>query len=93
MGRAVDKSVDSDIRKIERCGPRAREMPRSVMCLPCRYGDLSLDSQHSHKKPGAGGHEAGLLPQNSRKLSVEAAPGSKFQGGIGKQEQRFNQMT
>lgn len=47
--------VDGDRQKIARCDPRAGKMPLSVMCLPCKCGNWTLDSQHSHKKPGAGG--------------------------------------
>lgn len=55
MGRAKDRCVDGDRQKMARCDSRAGKMPLSVMCLPRKCGDRSLDSQHSHKKPGAGG--------------------------------------
>ena len=53
----------------------------NVLVLLCECEDLSLDSQHSHKKPGAGGHVGWTEAHNSQKLWEELGPEGKFLGG------------
>ena len=83
MGRARDKSVDGDIRKIKRTWSQSNgdTSVHNVLVLLCECEDLSLDSQHSHKKPGAGGHVGWTEAHNSQKLWEELGPEGKFLGG------------